>query len=138
MNITAVINTYPITTSIVVLFLILYFFSLYSYFTQPQRTSLYAADGSKVTDRYPPILEVCPPYWSTLPSGECKKDFDNGAVSCDAREISQNLMYNEKNPIVNLNDLNWVQRCKWAKKCGVKYDFNKPCIQDAFEGYEQV
>lgn len=129
---------YPITIVLVVVFVLIYGFSLYSYFTNPGTTALYAPDGTPIPSRYPPVLETCPPYWSKLASGECKKDFDNGLQKCDARDIALHLQYTEENPVVDLKNLTWVQRCKWAKKCGVKYDFNKPCIADAFEGYDQV
>lgn len=97
---------------------------------------IYTPDGNLVENRFPPVLDECPPYWSKLSSGECKKDFDNGNSSCDTRDIDPNLIYTEKNPVVDLSKLNWVQRCKWAKKCNVKYDFNnKPCTYDSFSAY---
>ena len=66
-------------------------------------------------EQWPPIMSVCPDYWSATKDGKCENVKDLGVC--------------KENKSMDFKDYDLCAKYKWAQKCQVTWDGlnNNPC-----------
>ena len=91
--------------------------------------------GETVKTTFPPWVSFCPDYWVTNGDKSCSPGVYGNyqPLPCNS-SVRKVRSINDR---VQLQDLTWVDKCKWANSCSVLWEgvSDKPCIDDSFKDY---
>jgi hypothetical protein len=131
---------YQIAIIITIIAAILLGMGLYYSYRASLTPTITTTTGIQLSSRFPPWVSSCPDYWTQNADGSCMKKFNNGKESCDASSITSNLQanYSPINPNAKLQNLSWVNKCKWSRLCNVQWEgvSDKACVPDSFAYYD--
>jgi len=131
---------YQIAIIVTIIAAILLGMSAYYSYKASLTPTIITSTGVALPARFPPWVSSCPDYWTQNNDGSCTKQFGNGQETCDASSITNNLSANFSpyNPNVQLQNMSWINKCKWSKQCNVQWEgvSDKACVPDSFATYD--
>ena len=138
---TSVFIKYQVAIIITVIAAILLGMGAYYNYNASLTPTIVTTTGVQLSRRFPPWVSSCPDYWTQNSDGSCMKAKANGNETCgNTSSITNNLSanYSAINPSAKLQQLSWVDKCKWSRLCNVQWEgvSDKACVPDSFAHYD--